>query len=414
MTLRSIAIVMILFAFPAAHAVNAAAATKPAGASPAAHGHKGAAVPAVPDEAPGLVPETTQIETGADFGWAETLHITNPGRVGLYLDSLYCDVEDLDPGRTHGVRTSRVSLTPLVQIVHSIPAGDSSLIDYSGPAVSEHARLVFHLFAHRADGTTVALDTTVEAVPGASKTYASQFAGADGSRVEYVIVPALGGTVSPPGILLVPGEGTDARHSIRVARQIASRGYTVAVVSVPGYGQSDGAPDLMGPASVTGASRALDALKRAEGVDSTRLAAWGQSRGAGVVASLGARRPDLKAIVLQSGIYDLWAAYRGTSVAAFRDSIVAEAGSDSAAWRARSPILSAAKMRAQVLVLHGEQDPVAPPAQAHALVAALEKRTGATVESHFSAAAQHQIPIGESQHVVMEFLGRTLGNGTGH
>ena len=111
-------------------------------------------------------------------------------------------------------------------------------------------------------------------------------------------------------------------------------------------------------------------------------------------------------MIVQSGILDLWAVYRGTSLDGFRETIVAEAGADSAAWRARSPLLDADRISAPVLVLHGEKDRNVPAAQAHAFVAALEKR-GAPVESHFSA-ADHQLPLSEVQRAVVEFLSRRL------
>jgi pimeloyl-ACP methyl ester carboxylesterase len=362
---------------------------------------------AATDPAELYAPEPT-IDTGADFAWSVTLHIQNPASMGLYVDSLSCDIEDLDPGETHAGRHTTVNLTPLIQLIHSVPAEDSTVFEHSGPAVAELARLTYHLHCHRADGRVFEIGTTVDAVPVASKEYASQFLDSGGSKVEYVIVPALGGSPSSAGILLVHGEGTHARHMIRTARQLASRGFTVALVSMPGFGQSQGAPELMGPASVDAADKVLEVLEHTEGVDSKRLGAWGQSRGATVVAALAARRGELKAVVLQSGIYDLWATYRGTGLAGFQEMIMAEAGQDSAAWKKRSPLLDAKRIHAPVLVLHGEKDSTVPPAQAHALVATLQQ-AGTPVESHFVVAGGHQLPLGEAQRTVMDFLGRKLG-----
>ena len=199
---------------------------------------------------------------------------------------------------------------------------------------------------------------------------------------------------------MVHGHGNHARHMIRTARQLASHGFTVALVSMPGYGQSTGPAELMGPRSVEAASRVLDALTHEPNVDASRLAAWGISRGATVVAELASKRNELKAIVLQSGIYDLWATYRGTTLDGFRETIVTEAGPDSAAWRARSPLLDAGKIKAAVLVLHGDKDLQIPASQAHAFE--LQKQ-GAQVESHFSPAA-HQLPVAETQRTALTFL----------
>src|SRR5439155_554756 len=94
------------------------------------------------------------------------------------------------------------------------------------PAASEHAKLVYRLHGHRADGRSAVLETTVEATPGASTEYESKFLDVDGGKVEYVIVPALGGAVAPPGVLMIHGHGNHARHMIRMARQLAARGFT--------------------------------------------------------------------------------------------------------------------------------------------------------------------------------------------
>ena len=220
-------------------------------------------------------------------------------------------------------------------------------------------------------------------------------------------MPALGGVLKPPGVLMVHGEGSNARRMLRNARIVASRGFTVALVSMPGFGLSSGPLDLMGPASVTAASKVLDALAKSEGVDATKLAAWGVSRGATVVAELATRRSDLKSIVLQSGIYDLWAVYRGTDSPELRDAIVAQAGKDSTAWRERSPLLRSAKIAMPVLVVHGEKDARVPVAQAHALVSALEARR-AKVESSFIERGAHVISPNEALRVSTEFLKRSL------
>src|SRR5439155_21522254 len=93
--------------------------------------------------------ESPAVETGADFLWRVDLLITNPDSLGLYLDSLTCEVTDLDPGETRAERVSRMDLTRLVQLVNSVPAGDSTIVQHSGPAVSEHAKLVYRLHGHR-------------------------------------------------------------------------------------------------------------------------------------------------------------------------------------------------------------------------------------------------------------------------
>ena len=59
-----------------------------------------------------------------------------------------------------------------------------------------------------------------------------------------------------------------------------------------------------------------------------------------------------------------------------------------AAFRDRSPVTHAAAIRAPLLVLQGDADPVVPPAQAQLLVDAV-RAAGGTVEHHVYAGEGH-------------------------
>jgi len=362
-----------------------------------------AAAPLVPR----LSAEPQRIEADQSQMWNLPVLITNPFDAGLYLDSLWCQVEDLDPGETRGERTSRVNMSGALRVLPSISAHDSASFQPSLAATAEHARLTLHLFTHRADNVPYALTTVIEADPGpVSRLYPSQFLDLAGRKVECVLVPS-SDSGSVAGLLLVHGHASHARTMLRMGRLLAARGYTVLMVSMPGYGQSQGPADFMGPATAQSLAAALDRLKKTPGVDPNRLAAWGISRGAGAVASLAVGRNDLKAVVTQAGVYDLWATYRGTQIPGIREAIVAEAGSDSGAWRARSPVTAAEKIEAAVLILHGEKDRRAPADQAHGFYEALRGR-GAQVEAKFFPAHEHALPRPEVQRVALEFLARQL------
>jgi dienelactone hydrolase len=384
---------------PAAHAAKSAgskAAAKPSTAPDAKQ------VTAAADS-PKLVVADSELRTGADFNWTVTLELTNPGGAGLYLDSLMCDAQDLDPGETRADRTTHIDLSRLVQLAPTLEGGGSNTLQHTGPALAEKAKLTYRMHTHRSDGRREVLEVVANIEPGASQEYTSRFVTVDGKKIEYVVVPVMGTTKDSPALLLIHGHANHARHMLRMARQLANRGFNVAVMSMPGYGLSEGPAELMGPLSVKAASVVLDSLARQPQVDRERLAAWGISRGATVAAELAARRKDLDAVVLQSGIYDLAAVHRGTTLAGFPEAIVAEAGSDSAAWKARSPLLRADQIGAAVLVVHGEKDANVPAAQAHALVAALEAR-GRKPESKFYPNAGHQVPSGDVQRIAETFL----------
>jgi len=94
-----------------------------------------------------------------------------------------------------------------------------------------------------------------------------------------------------------------------------------------------------------------------KGVDAKRIGAWGIGDGASVVLQLAKVRPGVRAVLAQSGLYDLWSGYRVADAEA-QKTIVTAAGRDSAAWKARSPALASGKLTATVLLLHGEKDAI--------------------------------------------------------
>ena len=340
------------------------------------------------------------------FVWWFPVVVNNSLAVGLYNDSLVCEVEDLGPGETRAARKQRF-LLPVARALPSISAGDSGQINYRSTAIVERARLTFRLHAHDSQGRKHLLTAVVEAMPGpTSKRFPSTFIESQGRKVECVLVSPPWPKPPSPGVLLVHGHASHARYLLDVAWQLANKNYYVMLVSQPGYGLSEGPADLMGPATVDALERALDRLRRTPGVDSSHVGAWGISRGATAVALLAERRSDLRAVVVQSGIYDLWATYRATRVKGFRETIVKEAGRDSAAWRLRSPGIEAERIKSAVLVMHGENDVNVPADQARTFAASLGR--GTTVETRFFPGADHMLTAAQTQPVALDFLTRLL------
>jgi dipeptidyl aminopeptidase/acylaminoacyl peptidase len=357
--------------------------------------------------APRLV-AAPQVDASVELTWDVVFTIFNPLGVGIYPDSLTLVVEDLDPGETRAPRTSSLDLAPLLRAVESVGAGDSATFQSSVPATAEHARLTFKLGVRQGDRVTYASTATVEAMPGPfSLEHPSQFLEVGGKKVEYVLVPAARDSGLAPGLMMIHGHANHARKMLRSARMYSARGYTVLLASMPGYGQSDGPPDFMGPATVKAMAAAFDRLKAAPGVDPKRLGLWGVSRGATVVTLLAQQRNDVACVISQSGIYDMWAGYRGTGIPGIRENMVNEMGRDSSAWRARSPALATGKPGAAFLILHGENDANVPFAQARGFAQALAAR-GVTVETRFFPDAEHMLPRGEVQRTAVEFLKRQL------
>ena len=357
---------------------------------------------------PTFVPDTSVVEADEHLQWSIPFTVENKFPAGMYLDSLFCEVQDLDPGETRAERVTMIDVSHVVA-GNSASVGESYPFTYVAPAIAEHARLSFRLVVSRADKSRTTLNTVVEAMPGpVSRAHPSQFITVNGRRVEYVFFPA--DHDSAPGLLVVHGRGGNARSMtmMRMAMRLVQLGYAPMLVSMPGYGLSEGPPDAAGPLTVQAVGAALDQLKATAGVDAKRVGAWGVSNGAAAVTLLAQTRADLKAAVSQSGIYDLWAVYRSMTVPALREAIVHGAGSDSLGWRKRSAALNPGKPTA-ILILHGEKDVNVPAQQAHGFAEALKAR-GVDVESRFFPNSGHELPPGDVMRTAVEFLDRRLGN----
>lgn len=328
------------------------------------------------DAAPELLPDTTRIEASAGLAWTVQFRIPDPLPVGIHFDSLRCAIENLDPPWMGGGTREILDLDFLVRSTPAVSAADTGGISVTVPATAEHARLTFTMSIHDGTQKPWRLTSVIEALPGPfTRDHPSRFATANGRKVEYVIVSATR-EGNGPAILYLPGEGGSARQALAFAQYLSTRGYTTMTVSTPGSGQSDGAPDAAGPATMAALDAALDALGRTPGVDSTRIAIWGVSRGAGAALATAARRASVRAAIGQSGTYDL-----------------ASLGAD--------------HLRCPVLVLHAEDDPRAPAAQAHALADAL-KAHGATVETHFAPKGGHAMAQREVTGPAFAFLRRAF------
>ena len=103
----------LLSALPAS-AAKGAASTTATGATSAPG--VTAAVAADINETAVFVAESDTVETGADFNWNVMFEIQNPASTGLYLDSLRCDVQDLDEGESNAPRHLSIDLTRLAKL----------------------------------------------------------------------------------------------------------------------------------------------------------------------------------------------------------------------------------------------------------------------------------------------------------
>jgi len=356
------------------------------------HRAPAAASPTGASKSPTLSCSPAVLVPGDDLAWRMSVSLSNPLSVPLMVDSGAIVVEDLSDNALNADRVSAQPLGRLGDVLRTVSPGAAREARWAAPALVDTGRLTLELDAHDSLGTAYHLTASVALAPGSySEEHPSEILTVDGKRVEVIYVAPEDSVRPAPGVLLVHGHAHYARQMLRVARTLHRAGFAVMLVSQPGYGRSEGPPDLMGPHTIAAASAAMDRLAREPGVDPGRLGAWGVSRGATVVTLLMTRRGDVRAGISQAGIYDLWAAYRGTAFDGIRANIASEAGRDSAAWRARSAAYSAKALRGRLLILHGEGDRNVPVEQAKAFYGQL-KALGASVDAEIFPASEHELP----------------------
>jgi dipeptidyl aminopeptidase/acylaminoacyl peptidase len=186
---------------------------------------------------------------------------------------------------------------------------------------------------------------------------------AHGNKIEaFVIRPLADGKY--PGLVLLSGrEG--AKTSLTFATILVRQGFACLAISELGYGKSEGPPDFMGPASIEAFAVGFKKFRDESFIDAEKMGVFGYSRG-GMAASLLTIKlgKAVKAAVFGAGVYDLKKAYDETGFEGIRENIKAETEFTEKAISERSSILKMKKLRASVLIIHGENDENVPTNQA--------------------------------------------------
>ncbi|MCC6653253.1 MAG: prolyl oligopeptidase family serine peptidase [Candidatus Eisenbacteria bacterium] len=340
--------------------------------------------------------------------WNIPYLIRNTGAVGFYADSFLADFTDEDAGVHRGPRRWTESLTALLSTIPPISGNDSLESTCFLPSRFEKGKVTLRIFGHTPAGPLPPLTATLRTEPGeTSAAHPSQLLDVGGRKVEVVAFAPANPEGQAPGVLIVHSDDEHARRWLQVGTSMRARGYAVVVVSLPGFGASTGPADLNGPATSAALDAAFERLASLPGVNPGLLAVWGTGRGATAAALLAGRRTGVAAMVLQSGSYDLWAAYRAAD-AKGRKAIEAEAGRDSLGWSQRSPLSSNAHIHCPVLLLHGELDRIAPAASAHAYVATLQG-LHAAVDARFQPDRGHDLPVTFTRSSAMQFFKKVFG-----
>lgn len=214
-------------------------------------------------------------------------------------------------------------------------------------------------------------------------------AGADDFNIEgYLALSREQGRL--PALLIVSARDGNARRCIATNGAFTAMGMQVACISMPGSGGSSGPGRFVGPQAVEAGRRALDLLTKRPDVDPKRLGVWGLGEGAVAAGLLMDTDTRLRAIALQSGVYDpvgLWPeAPLGTKLQILRQ-----------VWPSRRNLTERSviahlppHLSCKVLILHGKSDRQSPLSQAERLAQALNER-GARVKTRYFAHAGHEL-----------------------
>ena len=177
-----------------------------------------------------------------------------------------------------------------------------------------------------------------------------------------------------PGVVFIHGHASDCWKSLWLGYQLTQYGFACFLPSQLGYGSSGGKPDFCGPATVQGVLDGIALFRKKPFVDRERIGLWGISRGATVAGLAASIKPHIfRALVLQSGTYDLEKYVSGHGSPEIKTTIVSEIGKSKSALRMRSLLPKAKHLSCPILILHGEQDDRAPADQARALEVCLNE-----------------------------------------
>jgi dipeptidyl aminopeptidase/acylaminoacyl peptidase len=167
-----------------------------------------------------------------------------------------------------------------------------------------------------------------------------------------------------PGLLLIPGHATTARDWVPTGLTFAKNGFAGVAVSQPGYGDSEGPADFVGPKTIKALTEGYRKFQREPFVDAKRMGIVGYSRGGMAASLLAVQLDDVKAVVLGAGVYDFKKAYDEVKLEGIRQNMERETGMTKEAIRARSSVLHMENLKCPVLILHGEKDVNVPVGQA--------------------------------------------------
>ena len=158
-----------------------------------------------------------------------------------------------------------------------------------------------------------------------------------------------------------------------IAQSFLSQGFDVISVNRPGYGNSKGNPDFSGPQSIVAMEYGVKAAMKIGKNLHQPSGIFGFSTGVTSAALLSKKIPDLKFLILGSGVYDYEAALAETKDSYLRKDLkkIKDSGG-SKAIEDRSIAYDVSDLPKTVVIYHGKQDTAVSPEQAKAFSDSLE------------------------------------------
>jgi dienelactone hydrolase len=210
-----------------------------------------------------------------------------------------------------------------------------------------------------------------------------------------------------PALIVLHGWGPSSKlgfQGLRGFSQIlAEQGYVVLMVSMRGW-HGVGVNDC-GLSQPKDIARAVEWLGSQPGVDAQQIGLVGISFGGQVSLLTAAMTSTVKAVVSIDGPTDI--------------RYMKEFSSSKKDWWSaclpdldiRSPVTMAARIKAPVLLVHGDADTTVPPEQAYEMEDAIW-RSGGVAQLHLVSGSSHQyIPFySDAWPVILKFLAEKLGN----
>ncbi len=200
-----------------------------------------------------------------------------------------------------------------------------------------------------------------------------RFATSDGETLFAWHVPAPrenAGSVDRPGLTLIymHGNGGNVSYTLPAVRELHRLGLGVFVFDYRGYGQSSGQPSEAG--LYRDATAAYQYVTRSMGVPPERVLLYGRSLGGGVAGELATREASA-GLIIESSFTSAWAV--GAELYWYLPvRLLAKSRFETAARFREQALVNARAGDLPVLIVHGQQDRLIPPAHGRELFASVD------------------------------------------